>query len=500
LSGKGQSAAIRVNSHPAWSIIPTLCAPTVCLGHAFTQPYVLPVPFSLYAGASATALVLSFVAIAAFAKMPARAFQVTPPTAYPLAAPLTRWRAIAWKLGGAVSLGLLVLSIATGLFGTRNPFLNFNMTAFWVAFVLLAPYATAFVGDLYARLSPWRVLIEFLDKWSSIDFHPRLALPAALFHVPALSLYIAFIWIELFGGFGPWGLAWTLLAYTSINILGAWLLGQDQWFEHGEFFQLFFRLIGQLSPWQPPSPASKKSHGEYPGFRAPLVGLLAAPITDIGLALIVLFMLSSTAFDGLHATLPFANHFWRSIYPSLALLFPPAPSDVYGLAARLYYCWQWCVLAVSPFIYLAALLGTAWIAKHLTRTRLSARKLALDFCVSLVPIAFAYHVSHYFTLILSQGNQLTKLASDPFGWRWNLFGTADFQMEPVIVNVEFIWHAQVSIILIGHIAGVLVAHWIALRTFGSGKQAALSQLPFLALMVGLTASGLWILSLPIAAG
>jgi len=44
--------------------------------------------------------------------------------------------------------------------------------------------------------------------------------------------------------------------------------------------------------------------------------------------------------------------------------------------------------------------------------------------LTLVPIAVAYHLSHYFSLLLTAGQFVIPLASDPFGFGWNLFGTA----------------------------------------------------------------------------
>jgi len=50
---------------------------------------------------------------------------------------------------------------------------------------------------------------------------------------------------------------------------------------------------------------------------------------------------------------------------------------------------------------------------------------ALAFAHSLVPIAFAYSVAHYFSLLVLEGQGIISLISDPFGFGWDLFGTAD---------------------------------------------------------------------------
>jgi hypothetical protein len=54
---------------------------------------------------------------------------------------------------------------------------------------------------------------------------------------------------------------------------------------------------------------------------------------------------------------------------------------------------------------------------------------------------------------------------------------------------------QVALILIGHLVSVCVAHMISLRVFPSRRQALLTQIPMLLLMMIYTSVGLWILSL-----
>jgi hypothetical protein len=61
-----------------------------------------------------------------------------------------------------------------------------------------------------------------------------------------------------------------------------------------------------------------------------------------------------------------------------------------------------------------------------------------------------------------------------------------------------VWHAEVVLILAGHIVSVCLAHLIALRLFPARRQTLLGQLPMLALMVTYTLVGLWVLSLPLA--
>ena len=95
--------------------------------------------------------------------------------------------------------------------------------------------------------------------------------------------------------------------------------------------------------------------------------------------------------------------------------------------------------------------------------------------------------------------KIVSLASDPLGRNWNLFGTAHWLQRTIIPDAATVWHVHVGLIVFGHIVSVYLAHRVALRIFPTHRQAVLSQLPMLALMVCFTTAGLWILSQPLEA-
>jgi hypothetical protein len=99
--------------------------------------------------------------------------------------------------------------------------------------------------------------------------------------------------------------------------------------------------------------------------------------------------------------------------------------------------------------------------------------------------------------VLNHGLKIISLISDPFGWRWDLFGTAMRFRAPILPDMGLVWHTQVGVILLGHVLSVWLAHKVALRVFASRRAAVLSQVPMLVLMVGLTVAGLWILAQPL---
>lgn len=305
---------------------------------------------------------------------------------------------------------------------------------------------------------------------------------------------MSFIGLELFSHMAPRLLSGALAGYTIITLVGAWVIGRDAWFRHCDFFGVYFRCVGLCSPIV----ISRNGSGVLPYVRVrqPFIGLVSNHARDLSHVLFVLFMLSSTAFDGFHETAPWVNGFWVQMYQALTPYIGTNIVDTYPIFKVLYLSYQAAGLLLSPLLYFLIYMSSLAAVKMLTATKLSLRELALRFAYSLIPIALVYNISHYFTLIVSQGLQLIRLVSDPLGFGWNLFGTAHWQLF-YILDAGFVWHAQVALILIGHLFSVYLAHLEAVSLFGDRKTILVSQLPMLLLMVAYTCIGLWVLSLPI---
>jgi hypothetical protein len=462
------------------------CGPVAA--HSFGRIYNLPVPIWLYLYGAAAALAASFLVIGWFVG----AGQV------PQGGARRHFAAGGWTPAltalRILSLLLLLLCIATGLWGTRNPYGNFNMTFFWVVFVLGFAYLSALVGDLYPQVNPLQALGDGVTRlWRGFSAG-RLRYPAALGHWPALALYMAFIWIELFGGTTPRGLALLLIGYSLLNLFMVWLIGARDWFRYGEFFAVFFHLVSRMAPLR-----YDAEHGRIE-LRWPFAGLLEERAQSLSLLLFILFMLSSTAFDGLRETVPWVKLFWIEVYGLIKPLLSDDPREGYKVLGPIYLGWQTFWLLASPFIYLGIYLVFVWLAKVMALSPLPLRELALRFGYSLLPIALVYNVTHYFTLVMTQGVKVLPLLSDPFGLGWDLFGTARWFRAPIIPDAGWVWHTQVALIVLGHIVSVYLAHIEALRVFPGRRAALLSQLPMLGLMMVFTTAGLWILAQPIQGG
>src|SRR5262249_38666695 len=99
--------------------------------------------------------------------------------------------------------------------------------------------------------------------------------------------------------------------------------------------------------------------------------------------------------------------------------------------------------------------------------------------------------------LLTQGQYVVPLASDPFGYGWDLFGSAGYRVNIALVGARFAWYAAVTSIVVGHIVAVYLADVRAHQIFVSRRAALRSQVPLTALMVVYTFVSLSILSEPI---
>ena len=126
---------------------------------------------------------------------------------------------------------------------------------------------------------------------------------------------------------------------------------------------------------------------------------------------------------------------------------------------------------------------------------MSYRDYFIRYAYALLPIALFYHVAHNLEHLLMEGPKVLAMVSDPFGWNWNLLGTANWSLPPLI-SLDRLWLVQVFLVLVGHVYSLWVAQQTSLRLFGSAKAAFRSQLPMLCGMICFSVFSLWLLKQP----
>lgn len=382
-----------------------------------------------------------------------------------------------------LSFAGFAILVAAGLLGSRDPLSNplplVIWTLLWAGMVL----AQGVLGDVWSWLNPWygpwRIVSRLLGK---DDGKGKGASPLSRPGCwPAVILFLAFAWFELVypAPDDPARLAWAAGLYWLVSFFAMLAFGYEDWSRRGEFLTLFFAMVARFAP------LGRGETGRlflcWPGAKL----LAAEPLPPSGVAFLLL-ALSSVSFDGLSKTF-----FWLGLFGVNPLEFPGRTALVgigsFGLVLTF-------VLLAAAFL-LAVLLGQ--------RLAGVGRNSGAGLLVwSIVPIALAYHFAHYLAVLLVDGQYAVVALSDPFSLGWNLFGTADMQVEAGLVagaaSALWLWNFQAGAIILGHLLAVLVAHGLAWRLEPHPGRAALSQFPLTLLMVAYTVFGLWLLATPTA--
>lgn len=422
-------------------------------------------------------------------------------------------------------LALFALVVAAGLWGNPAPERNIapvlTWTVWWASLVLVV----LFLGKIWCTVCPWMALADWVGR-----VVPRLERPwpRALRSIwPATALFVGLTWLEL--GYGVTEKPW-LTAVLGLVMLGlsiATVLVFDR-----KAFCRYACLVGRVSGlyatfatselraadpaacrrcptrdcWRGNARGAPCPTGQYLGamqentyctlclacmktcptdnvawnLRPPAADLLESVRPRADEAWLAVTMLSMSAFHGLTMTPT-----WDALVQGI-----DRATNVGWLAAFSLGMAAMLVLPVAAYAGVCVLMRwAARDARHPTRT------LFVRFAYSLLPIALFYHLAHNTQHVLFEGAKLVRGASDPFGWGWDLFGTAHMAVNAML-PVEVGWAIQVVLVLIGHVYAIVIAHRTARALYPVGRAAVASQLPMLAAMLLFSFQSLWLLSQP----
>jgi hypothetical protein len=422
-------------------------------------------------------LVLSFLALGALWKQPQLERRAGGRPLPPGLERALRSRALHAVLG-LLSAALLALVFLTALIGEPNSAQNLAPTFVYVVFWLGLVPVQVVLGNVWPALNPWLAFANGAAwAWERLGrtWTPPLVYPERRGVWPAAFLLFCFAALELayLDPASPRALALAIALYSYVTWFGMAAYGRRTWADRGEAFTVYFGLLARIAPF-----------GEREGrlvVRTPLSGLAGRETTPGTLAFVAV-MLGSVVFDSV-SRLRFWQD-WRAELQQPYVLESPGTAELIatGLAVAGLVC---CIALVA-----LAFLGAVGIARAMLG---EARPLASEFLLGLVPIAFVYAVAHYFTSLVRDGAYTIALASDPFGYGWDLFGTLDYSPSIAPFAPNTVWYVQVGALVAGHVAGLAVAHDRAV-TILRERDALRSQYAMLALMVLYTVGGLWLLS------
>jgi hypothetical protein len=451
-----------------------LALPTSASAHGLVGKQDLPIPRWLFAWAAAIVLVVSFVALAVLWPKPR--------LEEPRERRLLRVPAGLEALTGLIGVGILVIVVYAGLAGVQTSTANLTPTVVYVLFWVGIPVLSVLFGDVFRAFNPWLAIgraTGWLVKRVGAGADP-IAYPARLGRWPAALGILAFAWVELAytNRADPSTLSIMILAYAATQIVGMSVYGTEAWSRNGDAFGVYFGLFARLSPlhWV---------RGELLR-RAPLAG---APRLDPipGTVPLLCTMIGTTSFDGFSQ-----GPLWTGTN-GLGIQLQHRFLDI-GLNAEHALEVAFTIGLVGVVLVIGGLYRLGVVGMRSVGEGHAATELGRRFVHSLIPIALAYVIAHYCSLLLYQGQAIGYLISDPLGHGSDIFGTAGRTIDYGVISANGVWYVQVVALVTGHAAGLALAHDRALSTYRSARAATRSQYWMLVVMIGFTSLGLWLLS------
>ncbi len=403
------------------------------LNHGVVNVGDLPIPFDIVLNSSALVVLITFV----YLKVSWKESIITPRQEV-----FNDKQNFIGKLFGIIILFLLV---APGIFGNESSKTSVAPLILWVFLWIGVPVLGLLFGDIYSKFNPLNLFSLKSDKPESVYF--------------ACVLFIGLTWFELVWSRpgNPLNIAVVLITlFICVNLLRYFL--KKSLIEVDPLLLLHY-LYSKL-----------KLFNSRPYFRSLLdnIGNLAKLR---GIEYFVLLMIGTVTYDGLRETT-----FWYNQFGSR--------TDDMGFSTMMFLIMNLGTILFYRF--------ACFFAIKVSGSDLELNHVSNLFGHTMLPIAFAYHVTHYLTLLLFESQTFFYRFNDPIGIGMNILNvqepTINYFVEPLVI-----WGIQVAVTLLGHMLSVVLAHDLAVKLFGH-QQSDKTQYIFLFITVALTLQALFVLS------
>ena len=406
---------------------------TEFINHGVVNVGDLPIPFDMVLNASALVVVITFV----YLKISWKESIVVPSKEI-----FEDRQNIIGKIFGAVILFFL---IAPGIIGNESSKTSITPLILWVFLWIGVPTLGLLFGDVYARFNPLNLVKISSNKPRSVYVSCFLFLGLTWFELvwrePGNPLNIASVFIILFVGVNliRYFYKKSIIEVDPLLLLH-YLYSKLKLFNSKPYFRSLINNIGNLAKLN-------------------------------GIEYFILLMIGTVTYDGLRETTFWYNQFGELI------------NNIW----------------FSTIMFLSMNLGTivfyrfaCYFAIKVGGSELKLNEVSKLFGHTMLPIAFAYHITHYLTLLLFETQTFIYRLNDPIGTGLNLFNVQEpeinYFIEPIII-----WGIQVAVTLLGHMLSVVLAHDLAVKLFGH-QQSDKTQYIFLFITVALTLQALFVLS------
>jgi polyferredoxin/nitrous oxide reductase accessory protein NosL len=455
-------------------------------------------------------------------------------------------RADAFRLIQVPVVALFFIIIAAGLFGTQVGGRNIATVLTWVIWWVALVFMIIFLGKAWCTVCPWNAVAGWIQRKSLLRtrrdlFTLNRKWPKKLRNIyPATALFIVLTWLELGYNvtYSPRYTAYLGLLILSMAVVSAVIFQRRAFCRYaclvGRVSGLYSMFAatelrrkngevcsavcgagpGEQNPGRPGLRDCREGNSrgypcptfEYPRvmktntycilcfecvkscshrniafnirpFAADLLTLVRTRKDEAYLALV---MLSMTIFHGV-TMIPEWHFFIKTLGQHTRLGY--YGSFTLGMAGAL-------ALPIALYYLLCA------ASKLLSGNRdVPVKQIFINYAYPLLPIALFYHLAHNSMHFLTEAQKIVPVLSDPFGWGWDIFGTAGWTLKP-LMSLFTVWKLQIFLVLVGHVYGIYIASKIARITFRDEDQAVRSLIPQLVVLVGFSVISLVLLAQP----
>lgn len=434
---------------------------------------------------------------------------------------VSRW--LPW-LGMALTLPVFLIAILTGLFGTPAGSRNFGIIFVWIVWwALVILFMVPLGGRLWCAVCPIPAPGEWLQRRALIQ-------PRANGKVYTLGLKfprrMKNIWLQN-GAFLGVALFSVVILTTplvsSLVLLGfmAVAIGTSVLFERRVFCRYlcpvggFIGLYSQIAPVEVRVKDSSvcRTHTEKTCYQGSTAGygcpwlvypaalekntycgmctecLKTCPHDNIGIFVRApgkdLETTQGRRLDEAYKALIMLT---CALAYSIVLIGPWSvlKETAYAVGTSAWWGYAFAFLAANLVIVPAFFFGCTTLARQFSFQKFSLRRTFVEYAYVLVPLGLGAWAAFTLSFVLINFSYAWQVLSDPFGWGWNLLGTANWTWTPYLTGMQAF--LQIPILL----AGLIAAIGMALRTARLQGVPQYAALPVVGFCAVFTAGLMWL--------
>ena len=403
------------------------------LSHGIINVGDLPIPFDMVLNAAVLVVVVTFV----FLKISWKESILTSQETL-----FSTKQSLPGKVFGFI---ILLLLTVPGLINNEPAKTSITPLILWIFLWIAVPVLGLVFGDLYAKFNPLALIVNREGVSSNVYF--------------ASFLFLCLTWFEL-----VWNKPGNPRHIGVVFLVLLVVVSAVQKFYNKTLIEVDpLLLLHHLY-------SKMRITNSKPVFRT-LLNNISNLAQLKGIEYFILLMIGTVTYDGLRETT-----FWFDLFGSQT--YQTSFSTVAFLLMN---------LLIIVFYRFAC-----YFAIRVSGEDFNLNEISLKFGHTMLPIAFAYHVTHYLSLLLFEFQTVVYRLNDPFGFGWNLFNVQEpevnYFLEPIAL-----WTIMVIVTLAGHMLSVVLAHDLSVKLFGHQKSDK-TQYVFLFITVALTLQALFVLS------